>query len=286
LAVDHVDRAGVTAAVGVGGDRADGDVVDAVAVEVAGAADGQARGVVRVDSFDVHAAGTDAAVDLHVAGVGGLRAVDDVGRADVGETAVDVAGTGDGTSDLIACALPVDPQPAGFVRVPGVDDVEIHVGGVGGLLAVDDVRRAGPEAEAEGVDGADDHVVDAIGVDVAGGGECVAGAVVGLAAGDEHRARVLGGAELDEIQVDVGRVGRLLPVDDVGRARARPEVGIRERRPDEQVADAVAVDVPGGGNRPAGQVAVHAGDLKPGAGEALQVHVGEVVAAVDDVGRA
>ena len=100
--------------------------------------------------------------------------------------------------------------------------------------------------------GSDDEVVEAIAVDVAGRGHRPAGEIALVLAVDHEAA----GAGRDHGKVDLrGKAGRLAE-DNIAVARkwARVEGAITKFCPDDEVIEAIAVDVTGGGDRPAGSV--------------------------------
>ena len=145
------------------------EVVHAIAIDVAGRGDGP-------ESLAVHLCGieTEAIAAVHRSeiearrepGVGSEDDITDVeltikgvGANDqvVDAVAVDVAGSGDGT------ARPVEAE-----AIVAIERCQIEAGGEAGAGAEDDIARA--SVIFAGIRSADDYVIDAVAVDVAGSG--------------------------------------------------------------------------------------------------------------------
>jgi hypothetical protein len=134
---------------------------------------------------------------------------------------VDVTGARHRRAGDVVHRRAVDAEPAGAQG--GEADR------AGRRLAEDDVRGSG-----EGVDAlrADDDIGEAVAVDIPGSAHGASDAVVPAGSVDAEAARARRG------QVHAGESG--LAEDDVGRPRGA-------RRPDDHIADAIAVDVSRGG---------------------------------------
>ena len=275
LAEHHIGGARIAAAE-VGFRGADDQVGIAVAIDVAGGSDRQAglvAGVLAANheaaaaGGDVcqadRAAATAGAAEHHVAvagiGLGIGRRVAKV-RADdqvVEAVAVQVADGGHRAADLVTGIAAADDKAAaagGDIGKRQIDKAagaaEHHIGGAAALHA----------------DGADDQVVEAVAVEIASRCQRGARAVAVDAAVDDEAA----GAGGDRVEVDAGAEATALAEDHVaapGRTVGIvPTVGIGIvvgpatgasgiRCADDDVVEAVAVDVAGAGHRGAQLVA-------------------------------
>ena len=193
--------------------------------------------------------------------IGPVGADDQVGEA----VAVDVARRGDR-----AAALVVRRHAAELEAVAAVEAREIEVGGKARGLAEHHIARAGIGAVRIGTAGADDQVGEAVAVDVAGRGDRAAAAVI-----RRHAAELEAVAAVEAREVEVGGKARGLAEHHIARARIGA-VRIGPVGADDQVGEAVAVDVARRGDRAAAVVIRrHAAELEAVAAvEARQVEIG------------
>ena len=247
-AENHIGFPGVVAAV-VAKKRADNDVVKAVAVDVAGGGDAVTCVIevgVALDDEALLAGETrhidvdrDGASENHIgfagvvwdrgvnaAVIAGIRADDEIGEA----VAVDVAGRRDAAAEPVALGVAGDDEarrrrgevsevdflaPGGWIDgAETAGGSEHHIGGAGGGDAVAffvDMR-------------ADNDIVIAVAVDVAGVGDADAGTVAGVAADDDDAfVRVQSG----EFNKAVGEAGRREAFDGDALLDQQPGVSFR-----------------------------------------------------------
>src|SRR5688572_24993983 len=118
------------------------------------------------------------------------------------------------------------------------------------VAAIDDIGLAA----LAGIEGTDDQIVKAVAIDVAAAGDRHAG---------EERMAGAGNPEslfrYESTEIDISNSAGL-PVDQVGFASIGPAAGLGPVGGDDQVVDAVAVDVARHVHRVAGAVAVRAAD--------------------------
>ena len=241
--------------------RADNQVVEAVAVDVARRRDGIAGMVVSDLGVDPEAADTQRDVievdrreaarraehDIGGAAVEKARAVVVVSADDhiVEAVAVDVAGSRHREAGIIARRLTDDLEAAGARRNGAeVDRRQARSG------AEQDIGRTGIGAAGVVVERRrDDDVGETVAIDVASRGDRISRQVVGRLA-DELEAA---GAVRDVGKVD-GRRRRRRAEHDVGRAGIRVSAEIITVCPDDDVGEAVAVHIAGRGDPAAGLV--------------------------------
>ena len=160
----------------------------------------------------------------------------------VDAVAVDVARARDRTAAAVVRVDPVEAE-----AVDAVERREIEARREAGVGAEDDVALAGtPVAGSAGRP--DDQVVDAVAVDVARAGDREAAAVVRV---DPVEAEAVRPVERREIEAR--REAGVRAEDDIALAGGIA-VRIGARGPDDQVVDAVAVDVARPGDREAAAV--------------------------------
>ena len=190
-----------------------------------------------------------------------MGADDQVGEA----VAVDVARRGDRAAAAVARR-----HAAELEAVAAVEARQVEVGGKARGLAEHHIARAGIAAVRVGAEGADDQVGEAVAVDVAGRGDREAAAVV-----RRHAAELEAVAAVEARQVEVGGKARGLAEHHIARAGIGA-VRVGAVGADDQVGEAVAVDVAGRGDRAAAAVVRrHAAELEAVAAvEARQVEVG------------
>ena len=152
-------------------------------------------------------------------------------------------------------------QVDGRAKAAGPAEHHVAVAGVGFDIA----RRVAAL-------GADDQVVEAVAVDVAGGGDRAAGQVAGILADDDEAAAAGGDVgQVDGRAKAAGPAEHHVAVAGVGFDIARRVAALGA---DDQVVEAVAVDVAGRGDRDAGPVvAILAEDCQTAAagGDGCQV---------------
>ena len=245
-AEDHIGLAGIGAAI-VAGQRADDEVVKAVAVDVAGRGNAPAGQVAvgialddepvgrreagkvdrgepcRFAEDDIGLAGIDAAI------VAARRADDEV----VKSVAIDVAGRRDAPARIVAGGIALDDEPVGRGEGGKVDRAEPC------RFAEDDIGLAGIAAAIVAVRGADDEVVIAVAVDVARRGDAEAGLVAVCVALDDEP---VGGGEAGK--VDRAEACRFAE-DDIGLADIVEAAVVAISGADDQVVIAVTIDVAG-----------------------------------------
>jgi len=245
LAEHDITLAGFSVAVGIGAVGADDYVEDTVAVDVARAADRFARAVVAIDAVDDKAARAVhdirqldrtavrfAEHDVTLAGVvtvrvGVRRAHDKVVQA----VAVHVADGADRSAGKVRAIDAVDGKAARAVRhVRQLDRTAVR-------LAEHDIALAGLAAVRIGPERADDHIRQAVTVHVARAADRVAGLIVAVDTLDhEAAAPRRDGGQFDRIGI------ARLAEHDITLA-GLSAVRIAARRADNNVIDAVAVDV-------------------------------------------
>ena len=228
--------AGVGAAIGVER-RADQDVVEAVAVRVAGGGNAPPRFVARsaldpepvglgeVGEVEIGQAADPAVQDIGVAGIGAPDAA--VRRADdeiVDTVAVDIARGGDAATGPVVRVVALEDETVG--RRQGRD---VDVGETAGL-AEDDIGLAGIAAAIVAIFCPDDEVGKAVAIDVAGGRDAVARPVVQRIAQDPESLR---GNQQGE--VDIAEAAGFAE-NDVGRPGGGAAIGV-EGRADDDVVD-------------------------------------------------
>ena len=193
--------------------------------------------------------------------IGAVGADDQVGEA----VAVDVARRGDRDAAEVA-----GRHAAELEAVGAVEGGEIEVGAEARGLAEHHVARAGMAAVRIGPEGADDQVGEAVAIDVAGRGDRAAAVVAGRHAAELEAVRAVEGGE-----VEIGAEARGLAEHHIARPGvASVRIGVVGA--DDQVGEAVAVDVAGRGDRAAALVAGrHAAELEAvGAVERGEVEIG------------
>ena len=248
--------------------RRDGDVVEAVAVDVAGEADrgagagaAQHQAVCAVEHIRISVGGEQVDDPVGVA-VGGIErrhataAEQQIGRVGTGRAdnhvgvavAVEIAaaayrnaGAVGAADDKAVGAFAIgqigkaDAAPAVIVMPGQVRAAEHHGGGAG--------IEIGRGIEG-GAGGADDEVVVAVAVDVAGGADRPAEAFGTFKDGTVEAAAVAELVKVDQARVVVVQIIQMVAaVGDEGGA------AVKIGRADQQIADAVAVDVAGAADR-------------------------------------
>jgi hypothetical protein len=194
---------------------------------------------------------------------------------------VDVAGRGDLPAELVEGDVADDREARGRADVVGEVEVERELRRAA-AAAEDDIGLAGVGAAIVVAERGDEDVVEAVAVHVARGRHVAAGLVVrGIALDGESDGR---GEILD---VD-GREAACLAVDHVG-GPGIDSAGIRQLCADQQIVEAVAVDVPGRGDAEAELVAVVFADNGETLGrtQRAEVDVGEAARLSEQhIGRA
>ena len=284
VAEHHITAASIDARAGrrtgtVGRVGADDEVVEAVTVHVTGGGDRIAGPIIRIRAVDHEAANPRSnvheingrrkarpAAEHHVAVTGtGARArrragtVGQVGPDDdvVEAVAIDVPGGGHRSAGAIVRIRAVDDEAAnprsnvheinGRRKARPAAEHHIAVAGIG--------ARARCRAGTVGKRCPDDDVVEAVAIDVPGGGHRKAGPIVRIHALDHEAANPRSNVH----EINGRRKARLAAEHHIAVAglqtRARCRAGtVGKYRPDDEVVEAVAIDVPGGGHRKAGQV--------------------------------
>ena len=246
---DDKAAAGVGATGRVGAAGTEDQVGEAVAVDVASRGDRGAQFVTGALAIDHEAAATGGNVrkldrrragaaedDVAATGVCTRRGVE--GRADdqVGQTvAVDVAGQGHRDTGAVTAAFAVDDK----TTASGGHGCEVDRG----RARATEHQVGAPRVAAAGrvgLPGTDDEVGQPVAVDVPDRGDCVAAGVTG-ALGDDHETAA---ARSHRRQLDRGVVGTA--EHHVAAAALGAGRGVAAVRADDQVGDAVGVDVAGG----------------------------------------
>ena len=284
-AIDHIRLTGIAARRAVDKNCADHNVVETVAIDVAGRGDAAAQLAGRLfaehdetvlpgQSRNVDQAAHAEAARLsehHIGFAGVRRPAGGPTRTDdnVGEpVAINVPGRSNVPAGITIVDVAPDNEAVGRRQKRHVEDLptagqnadtgadaEKHIGFPGAIPAVIIVRRA------------DDEIVEAVAVDVAGRGDAAAQLIVGGVASDDEAVigrEVSNRDHLAAVRCDNAEIARF-PVHDIGLAGVLPRI-VAEHRADNEVGEAVAVDVPGAGNAPAQLVSGNgvAGDEEAG----------------------
>src|SRR3954463_2539340 len=259
MAEDDECRAGIDRALAVGAGDSDRDVVETVAVDVAGRSDAPAGMVERQRALDREALVRTERAEVDIAEAAGM-AEHDIGLAGI---IIGVADSGiDRADDEVAEAVAVDVARRGDAEaceVAGVragdrearraERAELDVS-LRPAMAEDHIGLAciRPPAWAVGISGADYDVGEAIAVDVAGRGD----AAPGMIAGGGGVNREAGGG-IERFQID-RREGSAMAEDQPGAAGILA-AGIGVRRADQEIVIAVTIEIAGGGHAPSGTAA-------------------------------
>ena len=149
--------------------------------------------------------------------------------------AIDIARRGDAATRQVACCIALDDEP-----VCRGEGGEIDIGEPG-RLAEDDIGFAGVGAAIVATGRANDDVVEAVTVDIACGRDAASeGIECGIALDDEAQAR----GERGQVDIGVEELASSPAEDDIGLAGVAAAI-VAERRADDDVVKAVAIDIAG-----------------------------------------
>ena len=252
--------------------RADDQVVETVAVHIAGRRDGLPGEVARCDTADDEAGLTVQGRQIqHIPEAGGA-AEDDIGLAGIGSPGpVGVEGTDQQVVDAVAVDVPRrGHRMPRQVQRGRAGDGEAHGGGHGRQVQIGpetarpaehDIGLAGVLAPGRiGIEGTDDQIRPPVAVQVAGRGDRPARVIPGVHARDGEAVGPAEGAKVE------GRAETAhAPEHDKGLAGIGPPARIALGGPDDQIVDAVAVDV----SRRRDGIAAPVGCIGPEDGEAV-----------------